>query len=92
MLKNLVTSIRNATSTAHATTVLVLKGIALAVLTALIGVVMFFGVTFMLMVIGFAIAVLIIAYALNVKFTVSQNGEKIGTWSRKAGFVRTQRI
>lgn len=47
-----------------------------------------FGLSMLMVGVGVMFAVVIAVYALNMKLNATMNGEKIGTWCRKDGFVR----
>ena len=66
--------------------------VKLIVIVAIIVSVMTFGLTMLMVGFGFVVAVLVGVYVTNMKIDVTQDGEKIGTWCRKEGFVRTYRI
>lgn len=68
----------------------ILKAISLAIIAVFVAAfVVFIGIWF-IAIIMLVFAVLGIAYAGNVPFVVNKNGKKVGYYTRKSGFVKTE--
>lgn len=65
---------------------LFVMAIGLAFVVALI---IMFGV-YVLAMVGVILAIFSVAWILNVKFTVTENGQKVGYYKRSTGFVRNK--
>ena len=64
----------------------ILKAIALVIIGGLMLVAFFFFAIWIVMFLSFVLVIFGIAYFGNVRFTVSKEGKKIGTYTRKGGF------
>ena len=64
----------------------ILKAIALVIIGGLMLVAFFFFAIWIVMFLSFVLVIFGIAYFGNVRFTVSKEGKKVGTYTRKGGF------
>ena len=88
-IKNTIATSKNVLTEMGSGVFTMLKLIAIV---AIIAGVVTFGLTILMFGLGITVAVLIGVYVTNMKIDVTQDGEKVGTWCRKEGFVRTYRI
>lgn len=85
-IKNTIATSKNVLTEMGSGVFTMLKLIAIV---AIIAGVVTFGLTILMFGLGITVAALIGVYATNMKIDITQNGEKVGTWCRKEGFVRT---
>ena len=64
----------------------ILKAIALVIIGGLMLVAFFFFAIWIVMFLSFVLVIFGIAYLSNIRFTVSKEGNKVGTYTRKGGF------